>query len=69
MTDVRVREIIDSQVSEAIAALKRARCPHCGKAIAAKVAKSASVDAEWSGLLGRAALAPPNLKSYNDLLK
>ena len=69
MTDTRVAEIINKQVSEAIEALKKAKCPHCGKAIAAKVAKSASVDGEWTGLLGRAPVAPPNLKSYDDLLK
>jgi hypothetical protein len=46
MTDIRVREIITDQITAAIAALKKARCPHCGKAIADKAAKVAKAGAD-----------------------
>lgn len=48
MTDLKVRQIIDEQVSAAVAALKKEKCPHCGVAIGAnKVVKVKSVTEDF----------------------
>jgi hypothetical protein len=48
MTDIKVRQIINDQLTAAIATFKNAKCPHCGVAIgAAKVAKSKSVTEDF----------------------